>query len=918
MTEPVALAGASMLSSEEGSGYWRMTGLRLQLLGGFRAYLGSGVVVRLPTRKAEALLSYLALPLGRPHLRDKLASLLWGDLPEVNARASLRQSLFRLRRAIGEPGGAVLRLEGDGVALDPIAVAVDVAAFERAVATAVPEGLAEASALYQGDLLAGLAVTEAPFEDWLLTERERLRELALEALARLLAHQRAAGCPEAAVQTALQLTALEPLQESVHRTLMRLYVELGRRGPALRQYQNCVAVLRRELGVEPEPETKELYLHILRSRPATTQPPLTTPATGPALDARVRSGLPAADTVLIGRERERAWLRTVLDDARDGAGTLVSIEGEAGIGKSRLLAELAADASRAGMRVLLGRCYESEQFLPFGPWAAALRADGALREDGAARVLDRVWRAELARLFPELAAPDLPPPSDDARRLFESVTRLLEAAATASPLVLLLEDVHCADDMSLRLLAFVSRRLSARPVLIAVTAREEELPDAPVLRRLLAELENEGCMARLSLAPLSHADTLELMRVLVGPGRESGDETALCARVWAMSQGNPFVVAEVLRAAPERGLAEPLALVVPDRVRALISRRLDRLAAPTRELAAVSAAIGREFTFQLLRQAAGASEREVAEAVEELVRRQVLRHVGDHFDFLHERVREVVYEELLLPRRVLLHRAVAEAIEAHRFLDDPDTQPVTLGLHYLRGEVWEKAVHYLGQAGARAIERSAYREARECLEQAIGALGRLPPDQPRMARAIDLRLDLARPTLYQLGHVTSAAAVLREAQALARTLDDPLRLGRVTAHLVFCLRSMGRKERGDRGGSAGSRGRAAFLRCRDRGRREHRPRTGLPRPGRLRAGGGALPKKPRGAGGRARPSTVPGRRATLDPRTNLPGLQSGGAGRVRRSSRASGRGHARRGDARASPQPRRGLRRARAHAAAAG
>ena len=445
------------------------------------------------------------------------------------------------------------------------------------------------------------------------------------------------------------------------------------------------------------------------------------------------------------------------------------------------------------MRVLLGRCYESEQFLPFGPWAAALRADGALREDGAARVLDRVWRAELARLFPELAAPDLPPPSDDARRLFESVTRLLEAAATASPLVLLLEDVHCADDMSLRLLAFVSRRLSARPVLIAVTAREEELPDAPVLRRLLAELENEGCMARLSLAPLSHADTLELMRVLVGPGRESGDETALRARVWAMSQGNPFVVAEVLRAAPERGLAEPLALVVPDRVRALISRRLDRLAAPTRELAAVSAAIGREFTFQLLRQAAGASEREVAEAVEELVRRQVLRHVGDHFDFLHERVREVVYEELLLPRRVLLHRAVAEAIEAHRFLDDPDTQPVTLGLHYLRGEVWEKAVHYLGQAGAMAIERSAYREARECLEQAIGALGRLPPDRPRMARAIDLRLDLARPTLYQLGHVTSAAAVLREAQALARTLDDPLRLGRVTAHLVFCLRSMGRK-----------------------------------------------------------------------------------------------------------------------------
>ena len=918
MTEPVALAGASMLSSEEGSGYWRMTGLRLQLLGGFRAYLGSGVVVRLPTRKAEALLSYLALPLGRPHLRDKLASLLWGDLPEVNARASLRQSLFRLRRAIGEPGGAVLRLEGDGVALDPIAVAVDVAAFERAVATAVPEGLAEASALYQGDLLAGLAVTEAPFEDWLLTERERLRELALEALARLLAHQRAAGCPEAAVQTALQLTALEPLQESVHRTLMRLYVELGRRGPALRQYQNCVAVLRRELGVEPEPETKELYLHILRSRPATTQPPLTAPATGPALDARVRSGLPAADTVLIGRERERAGSAQSSTTRGTGRARWSPSRARPGSARAdcwpnwpRTRRELVCACSWGGATRVSSSCPS----VPGRPPSAPV---GPCARTGRRASLDRVWRAELARLFPELAAPDLPPPSDDARRLFESVTRLLEAAATASPLVLLLEDVHCADDMSLRLLAFVSRRLSARPVLIAVTAREEELPDAPVLRRLLAELENEGCMARLSLAPLSHADTLELMRVLVGPGRESGDETALRARVWAMSQGNPFVVAEVLRAAPERGLAEPLALVVPDRVRALISRRLDRLAAPTRELAAVSAAIGREFTFQLLRQAAGASEREVAEAVEELVRRQVLRHVGDHFDFLHERVREVVYEELLLPRRVLLHRAVAEAIEAHRFLDDPDTQPVTLGLHYLRGEVWEKAVHYLGQAGARAIERSAYREARECLEQAIGALGRLPPDQPRMARAIDLRLDLARPTLYQLGHVTRAAAVLREAQALARTFDDPLRLGRVTAHLVFCLRSMGRKAEAIEAGQQALVVARRFSDVEIEVRREHRPRTGLPRPGRLRAGGGALPKKPRGAGGRARPSTVPGRRATLDPRPNLPGLQSGGAGRVRRSSRASGRGHARRGDARASPQPRRGLRRARAHAAAAG
>jgi DNA-binding SARP family transcriptional activator/tetratricopeptide (TPR) repeat protein len=743
----------------------------------------------LPTRKAEGLLSYLALPLGRSHPRDKLASLLWGDLPEAQARASLRQTLFRLRRAIGDRDGPCLRLEADGVALDPITVAVDVVTFEQAVGTAVPEGFAEASALYQGDFLAGLAIGEPPFEDWLLTERERLRELALEALARLLAHQRAAGCPEVAVQTALQLAALEPLQESIHRTLMRLYVELGRRGPALRQYQHCVAVLRRELGVEPEAETKDLYLQILRSRPAASPRP---PATVSASQTPIRSVLSVADTALIGRERESALLRALLEDVRHGGGAVVAIEGEAGIGKSRLLTELAADASRSGMQVLLGRCHESEQILPFGSWADALRAAGTLREDGALRELDPVWRAELARLFPELARPDLPVPSNDARRLFESVARLLDVAAAATPLVFLLEDVHWADDMSLRLLAFVGRRISARPVLIAVTAREEEVPDTPSFRRLLAELEQDGCVTRLSLAPLSYPDTLELMRALVHPAREVADIAALGARVWALSQGNPFVVTEVLRAVAERSTAELLPLVVPDRVRTLISRRLERLGEQSRKLAAVGAVIGREFTFALLRHAAAVGEHEAAAAVEELVRHQVLRHAGDHFHFLHERVREVVYDEILLPRRVLLHRAVAEAIEALP-QDARETRAVALGFHYLRGEAWEKAVDYLGEASARAIERSAYGEAGECLEQAIAALERLPMDRQRMARAIDLRLDLARPTLYQLGHVTRAAAVLREAQALSQTLGDEARLGRTTAHLVFCLRSMGQK-----------------------------------------------------------------------------------------------------------------------------
>jgi len=243
-----------------------MTQLRLTLLGGFQARLQTGEVMSLPGRKAQALLAFLALPLGRAHPRDKLAALLWGGIREESARASLRQTLFVIRKALGKAARAVLQQEGEALALAPGAVEADVALFGRAVADGTPESLQRAATLYQGDLLAGLVLAEVPFEEWLLGERERLRELALEGLAKLLAHQRKSGASEPAVGTALNLLSLDPLQESVHRALMRLYADLGRRAAALRQYQQCVCALRRELGVEPEAETQQLYQAILRAR----------------------------------------------------------------------------------------------------------------------------------------------------------------------------------------------------------------------------------------------------------------------------------------------------------------------------------------------------------------------------------------------------------------------------------------------------------------------------------------------------------------------------------------------------------------------------------------------------------------------------------------------------------------------------
>src|SRR5437867_2081469 len=352
-----------------------MPRLNLALLGGFHGRVDASAPLTLPTRKSQALLAFLALPPGRSHPREKLASLLWGGMREPQARRGLRQSLFTLRKAVDAEPTALL-IDGDTIALNPTSVDVDVVEFERHVAEGTPAALERAATLYRGELLEGLALQEAPFEEWLLAERERLRELVLEALAKLLRHQRTTEATEAALRTGLRLLALDPLQEPVHRTVMRLYVQLGRRPSALRQYQICIGVLQRELSMEPETTTKQLYQEILRQRPSHAVADVESPATAQAVPAEA----PASDDTLprelplVGRATEIGRLREVLNRAWEGHGQVAALIGEAGVGKSRLLAELAAEAVALGGRVLVGRCYEAEPILPFAAWVDALRA----------------------------------------------------------------------------------------------------------------------------------------------------------------------------------------------------------------------------------------------------------------------------------------------------------------------------------------------------------------------------------------------------------------------------------------------------------------------------------------------------------------------------------------------------------------
>jgi DNA-binding SARP family transcriptional activator/tetratricopeptide (TPR) repeat protein len=739
-----------------------MARLGLTLFGGFQARLQPGSTLALPTRKAQALLAYLAVPLGQAHPRGKLAALLWGDTRDDSARASLRQALFAIRKAVGESSPPAMVLEGETLALDPTAVDVDVAAFERLMADGTPPAIEEASTLYQGDFLAGFVVDEAGFEEWLVTERERLRELALEGLAKLLRHQRKAATPEAAIQTALKVLALDPLQEPVHRTLMLLYSEQGRRGTALRQYQHCVSVLRRELGVEPELETKQLYQEILRQRPTRRVSPDDSSASAETATATSASDhrlsvIPAAEDVLIGREAEVQSLREALTSSAAGPGRLIAVMGEAGIGKTRLMAELVANGARLGRRVLVGRAYESEQVLPFGPWVDALRA-GRVVED--LMRLPPAWRAELSRLIPELGGPPAPPGSGaaDYLQLFESVAQAIGHLVSRQPLLLVLEDLHWADEMSLRLLAFLGRRLGGWPVVIAVTVREEELPDAPVLRHALEELEREGHLTRLALGPLSHPDTLTLVRSHARTGSDEATLARLAAQAWTVSEGNPLVVVEMVQAQADGAapLQEPR-LGLPDRVREIVSRRLERLSPRGQALATVAAVIGRQFEFALVQRAARLGDEEAAEGVEELVRRRILHGIGDDFGFTHERIREVAYAALIGVRRRALHAAVGAALE---HLHAGRLEPVydRLAHHYLQADDCAKAVEYLTRFARTAGRTYAHEDAVRAYGEALRQLERLPGLEAD-ARRVDIVPRLTRSLMF-LGRFEEARDLL--------------------------------------------------------------------------------------------------------------------------------------------------------------
>ncbi len=719
-------------------------GLRLRLLGPPEVEHPGGPV-ETDTRKATALLAYLAVT-GRAHRRESIAALLWPDYEPERGRAVLRRTLSTLRRALGggwlEAGREAVGLERDGlwVDLDRFRELLSESAEGHGhpaaeVCVRCVEPLGEAVGLYRDRFMAGFSLRDSfAFEDWQSLEAGVLEREFSGALDRLARAHTSAGELERAIGCLERRLALEPLHEPAHRELMRLLAWSGRRATALDHYRECVRLLGRDLGVRPLEETTEVYRAIKEDRLEPAPAGVAAPAAPAApWGEPARAGLPLA-----GREKELGALRAAWRAAA-GHGRLVAIEGEAGVGKTRLAEELAVEARAAGANVIAAHCYEDEATLAYGPLSAALRA--AVTDPAARGRLERVPErslAEAARLVPELAelgpGPPAMPPLDTPgahARFLEGIAELIAAlGGEQAPALLVVDDVQWADEASLDLLGYLARRLSGRRLCIVMTLRPEEVGPDHRARRLLDAATRGGVATVLELGRLERTAVEQLVESLP-VARELPAATA--EAVWSESEGLPFFVVEYLEwlaSAPAAGGA-PLG-----RAQELMRSRLQSVSETARQLLTAAAVIGRSFDSATLREASGRSEEELVAGLEELIAAGLVHEAetGTELDFTHHRLREAVYGQAALVRRRLLHRRVAESLVAQaRSHPDPNSLAAATAHHFAAAGDDAAAADYSQRAGRHAGSLFANAEALQHMRTAL-ALG--PHDPASVHEAI--------------------------------------------------------------------------------------------------------------------------------------------------------------------------------------
>jgi len=483
-------------------------------------------------------------------------------------------------------------------------------------------------------------------------------------------------------------------------------------------------------------------------------------------------------TPFVGRSHEYGLLIGLIARLTAGTGYTVLIEGEPGIGKSRLLREVARYAQAPDLPMLATNCYEIERAMPYQPVIDLVTRALDRVPDAALRALAPVSLAELAALVPEVGEriPDLPQLSNDfpeARqaRLSRAVDQLLEASRGGRPAVLMVDDIQWADDASVQVLHYLARHATQRPVLVIYAYRDEAVDSDERFAQLIGSLRRDTDARRVPLARLGYADTESLVAALIDANFGT---PGLAERLHRETEGNPFFLMSILQSLSEgETQIEPRADgapgLLPDALRAAVRVRLSHVPKAIRPLLETAAVLGRRFDFDTLLDVTHEPEAQLFDAVESLVKRRLLREEpeGGVYDFSHDKLREVVYRDIGGARRRLLHRSVAEALE--RLGEDATHErDAQLAEHYERAHVWSKALHYLVLAAEHSQKLFAMRDALHWLDRAV-ALSEAHPE------SLDAPQRLA---LYeQRGAARAQAGQTQGAVADIRRVIDALRAG---------------------------------------------------------------------------------------------------------------------------------------------
>jgi DNA-binding SARP family transcriptional activator/tetratricopeptide (TPR) repeat protein len=660
--------------------------LHVRLLGGLAAEC-HGEQLSLPPPVGR-LLAFLAV---RPGLNDRetAAALLWPGSAGTAARANLRTAVWALRKAVGAD---VLMASRTSVGLRPEAVTVDLADCRR---RAVAGDIAAAAALCQRELLAGYS------EDWAEAARRELRAELAEALQARSAAAERDGDAAAAARWSRLRCAIEPLSEAAYADLVRQLAAAGDRAGALVAGREVTARLREDLGVRPGPLLRAVLAEAHGGQGATAFPVSQ-----------------AAARPMFGRAAELRAVMAAWTAARAGHGRVVLITGEAGIGKTCLVAELARRADNAGARTAVGAGVDVGGAAPLVMWQElvpqlARTVPPPPEQSG--------WPAELGRLAPEVAARlgrDKPPPAVaspelERLRLFDAVLRLVEWAAAGRPVLLVAEDVHRADPASLQLCAHIGRRLAGLPALFVLTRRDK--PDRPAADALLADLAGRGVeVAELELGPLSAVELAAVARSVADLTEHAVEQVVRTA------DGNPLLAVESARALAA-GRSAP-----PQNLQAAVRAAMGDLPRSARDLIEVLAAAGRELSASELA-ALSLPDRDTAE--EAALNTGLVRRFGGGLRFRHALLAEAVRAGLGEQGR--RYEQLALAIEAAAAVPEQVAAEVAGHLHRagrgdLAGPRWQRAARHARSLGAMPEAARFWAEAVRC-----------EPD------AVDLRLELA-------------------------------------------------------------------------------------------------------------------------------------------------------------------------------